>query len=351
MNTIKIKDRVIHNFSKPYIIAEIGANHNGDMDLARTMIDAAVNAGADCVKFQSWTPTSILAKEEYEKNQKYDDSPKKHFGSLSEMVEKYYLREEQHFELKAYCDTKNIDFCSTPFSEYEVDLLDKCDVPFFKVASMDINNVGLLNYIADRGKPIILSTGMATLSEIDRAVELLTKRGCKEISLLHCISIYPPAYEDINLNNITMMQQTFGLPIGFSDHTIGFSIPLASVALGGCIIEKHFTTDKGLPGWDHEISADPYEMEIICRESANIAKSMGSFVKIVSKAEQEKKLKFRRSIVVTKDLPAGHVLTASDLTSKRPGTGIPPDLMEQIIGRKLVVAKEEDTLLKWENVQ
>ena len=244
---IKIGKKEFYNFSKPYVIAEIGANHNGDMNLAKQMIDAAVNCGADAVKFQSWTPKTLIAKEEYDRNQKYDDSPKKHFGSLKEMVEKYYLREEQHYELKAYCDTKKVDFCSTPFSEYEVDLLEKCQVPFFKVASMDINNFQLLNYLADRGKPVILSTGMATLSEVDRALELLAKKGCKEMALLHCISIYPPAYEDINLNNITMMQKTFGIPIGFSDHTIGFSIPLASVALGSCIIEKHFTTDKNLP--------------------------------------------------------------------------------------------------------
>ncbi len=348
---IKIGKKEFYNFSKPYVIAEIGANHNGDMNLAKQMIDAAVNCGADAVKFQSWTPKTLIAKEEYDRNQKYDDSPKKHFGSLKEMVEKYYLREEQHYELKAYCDTKKVDFCSTPFSEYEVDLLEKCQVPFFKVASMDINNFQLLNYLADRGKPVILSTGMATLSEVDRALELLAKKGCKEMALLHCISIYPPAYEDINLNNITMMQKTFGIPIGFSDHTIGFSIPLASVALGSCIIEKHFTTDKNLPGWDHEISADPHEMEIICRESANIAKSMGTFVKVVSKAEQEKKMKFRRSAVFTKNLKSGHVLTIDDLTSKRPGTGISPDLIDQLIGRKLTVDIEEDMLVKWDYIK
>jgi sialic acid synthase SpsE len=348
---IKIGNKEIYNFSKPYVIAEIGANHNGDMNLAKQMIDAAVNCGADAVKFQSWTPKTLIAKEEYDRNQKYDDSPKKHFGSLKEMVEKYYLREEQHYELKAYCYTKKVDFCSTPFSEYEVDLLEKCQVPFFKVASMDINNFQLLNYLADRGKPVILSTGMATLSEVDRALELLAKKGCKEMALLHCISIYPPAYEDINLNNITMMQKTFGIPIGFSDHTIGFSIPLASVALGSCIIEKHFTTDKNLPGWDHEISADPHEMEIICRESSNIAKSMGTFVKVVSKAEQEKKMKFRRSAVFTKNLKSGHVLTIDDLTSKRPGTGISPDLIDQLIGRKLTVDIEEDMLVKWDYIK
>lgn len=350
MKTIQLGNKTVHNFSKPYIIAEIGANHNGDMDLARQMIDSAVSCGVDAVKFQSWTPKSLIAKEEYARNQKYDDSPKKHFGSLKEMVDKYYLREEQHFELKDYCDTKNVHFCSSPFSEYEVDLLAKCEVPFYKVASMDINNYQLLNYIAEMEKPVILSTGMARLSEIDQAVELLYKKGCNDIALLHCISIYPPLYEDIHLNNITMLQQAFGLPIGFSDHTIGFSIPLASVALGSCIIEKHFTTDKSLPGWDHEISADPFEMKIICEESAKVATSLGAFQRTVSNAEAEKKFKFRRSLVVKENLSAGHIITEKDLTSKRPGTGISPDMIEHLLGRKLKVNKEEDTLIHWEDI-
>lgn len=351
MKKININGKEIYNFSAPYIIAEIGANHNGDMNLAKEMIDSAVNCGAHAVKFQSWSPKTLIAKEEYDRNQKYDDSAKKHFGSLKEMVDKYYLRDEQHFELKEYCRDKNVDFCSTPFSEHEVDLLEKCDVPFFKVASMDINNFQLLNYLADRGKPVILSTGMATLSEIDNAVELLYKKGCSEISLLHCISIYPPAYEDIHLKNIPMLQQTFGLPIGFSDHSIGFSIPLASVALGACIIEKHFTTDKNLPGWDHEISADPFELKVICEESINISKSLGSFVRTVSKAEQNKKAKFRRSLVTNTSLKAGHIITMKDLTSKRPGTGISPDLIEQVVGRTLVSDINEDIVLKWENLK
>jgi sialic acid synthase SpsE len=349
MKKIKLGNQEVHNFSRPYIIAEIGANHNGDMNLAKELIDSAVACGVNAVKFQSWTPKSIIAKEEFDRNQKYDDSPKKHFGSLKEMVEKYYLREEQHYELRDYCLDKDVDFCSSPFSETEADLLEKCNVPFYKVASMDINNFSLLTHLAEKGKPVILSTGMARLSEIDKAVELLTKKNCNDIALLHCISIYPPLYEDIHLNNITMLQQAFGLPIGFSDHTIGFSIPLASVALGSCIIEKHFTTDKNLPGWDHEISADPYEMKIICVESEKISRSMGSFSRIVSEAEEQKKFKFRRSIVVTRDLSAGHVLTPADLTSKRPGTGISPDLMEHLIGKKLTADVSADTLLKWDN--
>jgi len=351
MKKIKIKNKEIYNFSTPYVIAEIGANHNGDMVLAKTMIDSAKANGADCVKFQSWSPSSLIAKEEYDRNQKYDDSPKKHFGSLKEMVEKYYLREEQHYELKEYCDSQKIDFCSTPFSEYEVDILLKCDVPFFKIASMDINNIQLLNYVADKDRPVILSTGMATLGEIDNAVNFLSKNGCKEMALLHCISIYPPLFEDINLNNILMLQKAFGLPIGFSDHSIGFSIPLASIALGACIIEKHYTTDKNLPGWDHEISADPGELLVICREGKNINTSLGVYNRIVSKSEQEKKAKFRRSIVVNKNLAAGHILTEKDLTSKRPGTGISPDLVSALIGRSLIADKENDTLLKWTDLK
>lgn len=266
------------------------------------------------------------------------------------MVEKYYLRLEQHLELKEYCDSKSIDFCSTPFSIQEVDLLEKCDVPYYKVASMDINNFQLLQAIASKGKPIILSTGMATLGEIDRAVNLLQRNNATHIALLHCISIYPPAYEDIHLKNITMLQQAFGLPVGFSDHTIGYSIPLASVALGACIIEKHFTTDKDLPGWDHQISANPEELKIIRTEGDSITKSLGSFVRTVSKAEEEKKAKFRRSIVFTKDLLSGHILTEEDLTSKRPGTGISPDLIETFIGRRLSIDVCQDTLLSWDQI-
>jgi sialic acid synthase SpsE len=351
MKRIRInKTKEVHNFCEPYIIAEIGANHNGDMELAKQMIDSAVASGADAVKFQSWTPKSLIAKEEYDRNQKYNDSAKKHFGSLKEMVEKYYLREDQHFELKAYCDKKKVDFCSTPFSVEEVDLLEKLEVPFYKIASMDVNNPELLTYAGSKGKPIVLSTGMSTLGEIENAVRAIEKGGCTDIVLLHCISIYPPLYEDIHLRNIPMLQQTFDLPVGFSDHTIGFSIPLASVALGACIIEKHFTTDKDLPGWDHEISADPHEMKIICTESKNVARSMGSFVRTVSEAEAQKKLKFRRSIVTTRSLKAGHRLTAGDLVSKRPGTGISPDLIENMIGRTLKADVAEDIVLKWDHL-
>lgn len=348
---IKIGNKEIKNYGEPYVIAEIGANHNGDIELAKKLIDKAVECGADAVKFQSWTPTSLICKEEYDKNQVYNDSPKKHFGSLKAMVEKYYLREEQHFELKEYCDKIGVDFCSTPFSKEEVDLLMKLNVPFIKVASMDINNLELLRYMAKQNKPIILSTGMSTLGEIEKAVEVIEEEGNNQIILLHCISIYPPAYEDINLNNILMLEKTFNYPVGFSDHTIGTSIPLAAVALGSCIIEKHFTLDKDMSGWDHEISADPEELKIICKESKNIVKSMGSFKRIVSEAEKEKLKKFRRSIIIARDMKKGEEIKLEDLEFKRPGTGIRPDELSYVIGKVVTKNIEKDEILKWEDIK
>ncbi|WP_421813322.1 N-acetylneuraminate synthase family protein [Flagellimonas sp.] len=349
MKEIQLDSRKkIKNYTEPYIIAEIGANHNGDMELAKEMIISAKEAGADCVKFQSWTPKSLIAKEEYERNQVYNDSKKKHFGSLEEMVKKYALTNEQHKELNNFCDDNQITFASSPFSKAEARLLNDLDVPFFKIASMDINYLDFIQEVAAYQKPMIISTGMADLSEIQRAVDACLKVGNERIILLHCISIYPPKYQDIHLNNITMLQKAFGLPVGFSDHTIGVSIPLASVALGSCLIEKHFTIDKYLPGWDHEISADPSEMKTICSESKNIVNSLGSFERTVSEAELEKRKKFRRSLVVNGDLKKGHRLTKDDLTAKRPGTKIAPDEMKYVVGRTLNQDIEEDGLISWD---
>lgn len=348
---MKLGNREIKDFCVPYIIAEIGSNHNGDMVLARKLIDSAKVCGCDAVKFQSWTPDSLIAREEYDRNQKYNDSPKKHFGSLREMVERYYLRPDQHFELKKYCDNAGITFISTPFSSEEADLLEELGVPFYKIASMDINNLTLLTHVAKKDKPVILSTGMAMITEIENAIKAIEVTGNHQIILLHCISIYPPAYEDINLNNIPMLRQAFGYPVGFSDHSKGVAIPLASVVLGSCVIEKHFTIDKNMPGWDHEVSADPHEMKIIVEESRNIVRAQGSYQRVVGKAEQEKKVKFRRSIVAKKDLKEGFELALGDLSFKRPGTGIPPDEVSYLIGKRLKRAIREDDQIKWEDLQ
>lgn len=352
MKTVLLDNGIeLKNFGTPYIIAEIGSNHNGNMQLAKKIIDSAKACGCDAVKFQSFNEKSLICKAEYEANTKYNDSPKKHFGSLKEMVKKYYLREEQHYELKEYCNKIGITFSSSPFSKEEVDLLLKLDVPYLKVASMDINNYPLLRYMASTMKPILLSTGMATLAEIDNAIHIIEKEGNTQIILLHCISIYPPEYKDIHLRNITMLQQTFPYPVGFSDHSIGTHIPLAAVTLGSCIIEKHFTIDKDLPGWDHEISADPSELRMIVEHSKSVNSALGLFNRVVSPAEEAKKLKFRRSIVAACHLEAGKVIGKDDITAKRPGTGMPADLADYLIGRTIKKDIEYDTILKWEDFE
>jgi len=339
------KKKEIYNYCSPYIIAEIGANHNGDMDLAKKMIDSAIESGCDAAKFQSWNKKSLISNTGYKQNAIYNDSKKKHFGSLEEMVDKYFLREEQHFELKNYCKSKGIDFCSTPFSKEEVNLLNELDVEFYKVASMDINNYPLLQYVAQFNKPILLSTGMANLGEIEKAIKIIENEGNFKIIILHCVAIYPPENKDLNLKNITMLQNTFGYPVGFSDHSLGFVASLTSVALGACVIEKHFTTDKDLPGWDHAISANPEEMKKITEGSKIVYESLGNFKRTVSKAEEEKKKVFRRSIVLNKNLKEGDIIKEEDISLKRPGTGFSPDEIKFVIGKKLKRDFEADQIL------
>ena len=251
----------ICEFEKPYIIAEIGSNHNGDMNLAKKMIDEAKRCGADCVKFQSWSKDTIFSEKVYQDNYFLkDDYRNRTDYTLKEIVDEYSINREDHYLLNEYCKKVGIDFNSTPFSKSEVDLLvDELDVPFIKIASMDLNNIPFLTYVAGRGKPVVISTGLCGLADVSDAVECLQKNGCQKIILLHCVSIYPPADDMVNLNNIDMLRNTFGCKVGYSDHTIGTVAPLLAMAKGVCIIEKHFTLDKSMVGWDHKVSANPEE--------------------------------------------------------------------------------------------
>jgi N-acetylneuraminate synthase len=328
----------------PYVIAEIGSNHNGDMALCRRLVDAAAEAGADAVKFQSWSESSLISEAEYQANTEYSDK-KKHFGSLREMVRKYQLTPDQHRDVAEYCAERRIAFCSSAFSEDEVDLLDHLDVPFFKTASMDINNLSLLAYTARKGRPVIVSTGMASLGEIEAAVQVMRSEGNTQIVLLHCIALYPPAMEIVNLRNIPMLEAAFGVPIGFSDHTIGVHVPLAAIALGACVIEKHLTLDKDMEGWDHAISADPEELRQIVQQGRDVHAALGTAQRRVSAAELEKRKKFRRSAVARRSMGAGHILSEGDITFKRPGTGIPPERLQTLVGRALARAVAQDELL------
>jgi N,N'-diacetyllegionaminate synthase len=341
---MKLGSRTIGSAHPPYVIAEVGSNHNGDMGLCRRLIDAAADAGADAVKFQSWSETSLISEPEYQANTEYSDK-KKHFGSLREMVRKYQLTPDQHRDVARYCAQSRIAFCSSAFSEDEADLLDDLGVPFFKTASMDINNLPLLKHVARKRRPVVMSTGMASLGEIEAAVHAVRKEGNDEIVLLHCIALYPPAMEIINLRNLPMLEMAFGVPVGFSDHSIGVHVPLAAVALGACMIEKHFTLDKDMEGWDHVISADPNELRQIVHQGREVHAALGTTRREVSAAEIEKRKKFRRSAVARRSMGAGHVLSEGDITFKRPGTGVPPEQLQTLVGRALVRAVVQDELL------
>lgn len=335
------------NREYPYIIAEIGANHNGDLELAKKMIDKAKECGCDAVKFQSWTKYSLFTKNFYKKQNKFTD---KNFGTLEEMVEKFSLSKEEHIILKEYCDNKKITFCSTPTTFKEVDMLDELKVPFFKVASSDLNNLSFMKYIAKKGKTIILSTGMGSLAEIETALNIIYETGNKEVILFHCIAIYPPDDKIINLRNIEMLNKTFSIPVGFSDHTIGTSIPLAAITLGAKVIEKHFTLDKTLPGWDHAVSANPEEMKVIIEEGKRIVTSLGEYRRVVSEQEKKQIESFRRSVVTKRNIKEGEILQKENLDFKRPGTGIRPDEIKYILGRKVNKDIDEDELIKWEDL-
>jgi len=341
----------VFNFCRPYIIAELGANHNGDMELAKKLIIQAKEAGADCVKFQSWSKDSVFARKKYEDNYFIaDDYRNRTDFTLEEIVDAYSISEEELLEMKRFADDIGIDCTSTPFCKEEADfLVEKMETPYIKVASMDLNNYPFLEYLAKKGKPIVISTGLSELYEIDKAVKTIEDAGNKDIVILHCVSTYPPVDTDVNLNNIKTLMATYpDYPIGFSDHTLGTAIPLASVALGACLIEKHFTLDKSMEGWDHKVSATQDEMQEIVTNAARVSDALGSF-RITATESDEKKREFRRSIVLRKALKKGDHITAEDIDYKRPGGGFDPEMTEFLIGRQVskdlpfdhIIAKED----------
>ncbi len=339
---------IFRELDRPYVIAEIGANHNGDMCLAKQLIEAAKLSGADCVKFQSWTKDSIFAKIKYEENFFLnDDYRDREDYTLREIVDKFSVTQQELVSLKAISDGLQIDFACTPFCASEAEfIVEQLNVPFIKIASMDLNNYPFLDFAARLGKPILLSTGLSTLSEIDRAVLTIETAGNSDLSIMHCIAEYPPEDSATNLNNIATLARCYpDYAIGFSDHSIGTCIPLASVALGAKIIEKHFTLDKDMFGWDHRISAIPNELSMICEGAKRITAAMGDF-RIVSPENDIRKSEFRRSIVTTQPIKKGHVFTTNDLAFKRPGTGLKPEFFEMIVGRSAKRDIDQDELLK-----
>lgn len=344
--------REVFNYCKPYIIAELGSNHNGDMAIAKKMIIEAKDAGADCVKFQSWSKDTIFAKKKYEDNYFIaDDYRDRTDYTLEEIVDAYSISEEELLEMKKFADEVGIDCTSTPFSKKEADfLVDKLESPFIKVASMDLNNYPFLEYLAKKNKPIVISTGLSELYEIDKAVKTIENAGNNQIVILHCVSTYPPKDKEVNLNNIKTLMTTYpAYPIGFSDHTLGISIPLAAVALGACLIEKHFTLDKNMEGWDHKVSATKDEMKEIVENATRVSDALGSF-RITATESDEKKKEFRRSIVLTREIKKGEVIKAEDIDYKRPGGGFDPEMTDFVVGRTVNKDLKFDHILTKEDI-
>jgi len=341
----------VFNYCKPYVIAELGANHNGDMELAKKLILEAKETGVDCVKFQSWSKNTVFSRKKFEDNFFLNDDYRNRSDySLEEIMDEYSISEEELLEMKTFANEFDIDCTSTPFSKKEADfLINKLESPFIKVASMDLNNYPFLEYISKKGKPILLSTGLSELHEIDKAIKTIENTGNVQIVILHCVASYPPVDSDVNLNNIkTLMKLYPDYPIGFSDHTLGTAIPLASVALGVCLIEKHFTLDKNMEGWDHKISATKDEMKEIVENAARVSEAMGSF-RITATESNEKKKEFRRSIVASRRIMTGDVITEGMIDFKRPGTGMPPESMSYIIGKKANRNIEYDEIINFED--
>jgi len=328
------------------VVAEVGVNHNGDLALAKQMISIAAEVGADAVKFQTLNAANYISA--YAPKANYQLRTTGGDESQVEMVRKYELSEAQHTEIIAHCRQEGIQFFSTAFEDTGVDLLCRLGVACFKIPSGEITNLPLLEYIAGKGKPIILSTGMSSLGEVEAAVDTIRGCGIEDLVLLHCVSNYPTNPEDVNLRALETLRRAFALPVGYSDHTPGIEISLAAVALGACLIEKHFTVDRSLPGPDHQASLEPDELAALVKAVRNVEKSLGNGTKRMAVSERNTRDVARKSLVAACRLEAGSVLTQDNLKAKRPGTGISPAELGYVVGRKLRQVVQQDEPLSWD---
>ncbi len=319
--------------NKTLIIAEAGVNHNGSVDAAKKLIDAAVNSGADLVKFQTFKAETLVTttaeKADYQKN--LTDRSETQF----EMIKKLELDRAAHEELIQYCEQKGTRFLSTAFDHDSIDLLAELNIPFFKIPSGDITNLPYLRHIGRMGKSIVMSTGMATLKEVRAALNILLEAGAEKnkITVLHCNTEYPTSMEDVNLKAMLTMRDELGVAVGYSDHTLGIEVSVAAVALGASVIEKHFTLDRTLPGPDHAASLEPDELKAMVAAIRNIEKAIGDRVKKPSPSEMKNMSIARRSIVAKKPISKGELFSEKNLTVKRPGTGISPMEWDTYIGK------------------
>ncbi len=349
MKKVKIGNKLIGEDEPCFIIAEAGVNHNGEVSLARKLIDIAREAGVDAVKFQTFRAEQVITRDA--RKAAYQMKTTDAEESQYEMIRKLELSEEAFKDLFAYAEKKGVIFLSSPFDNESVDLLNRLGVPAFKIASGEITNFPLLRYIAKKGKPIILSTGMATLVEVEEALATIQMEGADDIVLLHCVSSYPAKIEDTNLRAMETLKHNFKLPTGLSDHTLGITIPIAAVALGACVIEKHFTMDKKLSGPDHRASLEPDELKQMVVAIRDVEKAKGDGLKQPTRDEEENREAVRRSLVAKVDIPEGTIITEEMLAAKRPAIGIEPKYMGKIVGATAKVAIKKDGRITWSQIE
>lgn len=318
-----------------YIIAEAGVNHNGSFDLACRLVDAAKAAGADCVKFQTFRSQNLVSrnagKADYQKDTTGD-------GSQADMLSKLELSYDAFSRLKQYCEEIGITFLSTPFDLESAAFLDELGAPFWKIPSGEVTNLPYLEALAKTGRPVVMSTGMCEMGEIEAALRVLRENGTTDIRLLHCNTEYPTPFADVNLRAMETMRRAFGVEVGYSDHTKGIEVPIAAVALGATIIEKHFTLDRNMEGPDHKASLEPDELAAMVSAIRNIEQALGNGVKTASPSERKNIAVVRKSIVAKRAIKQGEVFSDENLTAKRPGTGISPMRWFEVIGQ--VAAKD-----------
>lgn len=327
-----------------FVMAEAGVNHNGDLGLAKKLVDRAVEARVDAIKFQSFKAERLASasapKASYQLQGTHRDE------SQQQMLRRLELSEQAQRELAGYCSRCGILFLSSPFDEESADLLEKLEVPAFKIPSGELTHLPFIRAVATKGKPMLVSTGMATLKEVQEAVATIQEVNQEGLVLLHCVSAYPAQACDANLKAMETLRERFHVPVGFSDHTQGDSVALAAVALGACVVEKHFTLDRNLPGPDHRTSLEPDEMTHLVREIRRVESALGDGRKEPRTCELDTAAVARKSLVAARPIPRGAVLTAESIAVQRPGTGLPPSMRDQFLGREAACDIPEGALLK-----
>lgn len=341
-----IAGRAVGRGHRCFIIAEAGVNHNGDFDLAMQLVDIAADAGADAVKFQTFSADrlALLGAPKAAYQARATDANE----SQHAMLKKLELSYEQHVALARRCRERGVFFLSTPFDEEAADMLERLDMVAYKTPSGELANLPFLRHVARKGRPMIVSTGMATLGEVEDALLAIEEAGCTEAAVLHCVSNYPAAPETINLRAMDTLARAFAIPVGYSDHTNGIEIALASVALGAAVLEKHFTIDRALPGPDHAASLEPRELRELVRGARTIELSLGDGRKIPAAAERSTAAVARKSLVLSRDVRAGEVLSEGDVVAKRPGTGLPLKMRPYVVGRSVRTELRAGTMLSLE---